>query len=102
MRTHDEISRRDGASEAARSASAPDPLHAPDPLETALTPAANRIDVAEWSRRIPPIRARIPEVRIGKRWFSILWLLPVGAVGLLIGIAVCQQLRTYTAVQNFI
>jgi DMSO/TMAO reductase YedYZ molybdopterin-dependent catalytic subunit/thiosulfate reductase cytochrome b subunit len=41
-------------------------------------------------------------VRIGKRWFNILWLLPIGVVGGLLGVAVCQQLRTYTAVQNFI
>jgi thiosulfate reductase cytochrome b subunit len=100
--THDEISRLDGTSEAARSASAPDPLHAPDPLETTLSPAANRIDVAEWSRLIPPIKARIPEVRIGKRWVSVLWLLPIGFAGLIIGIAVAQQLRTYPAVQQFI
>jgi hypothetical protein len=33
---------------------------------------------------------------------SILWLLPIGVVGLIIGIAVCQQLRTYPAVQSWI
>jgi hypothetical protein len=38
--------------ETARVASAPDPLHAPDPLETELSPAADRIAAAEWSRRI--------------------------------------------------
>src|SRR5262245_31582268 len=89
-------------SEAARASDAPDPLHAPDPLETDLTSAANRIDVAEWSRRIPPIMARIPEVRIGKRWVSVLWALPIGFAGLIIGIAVAQYLRTYPAVQQFI
>jgi len=41
-------------------------------------------------------------VRIGRRWFSILWLLPIAVVGLIIGIAVCQQLRTYPAVQSWI
>src|SRR5499427_1546322 len=89
-------------SEPARASDAPDPLHAPDPLETDLTSAANRIDVAEWSRRIPPIMARIPEVRISKRWVSTLWLLPIGLALLIIGIAVAQQLRTYPAVQEFI
>ena len=46
--------------------------------------------------------ARIPQVRIGKRWVSILWALPIGFAGLIIGIAVAQQLRTYPAVQRFI
>ena len=34
-------------------ASAPDPLHAPDQLETEPSVAENSIVVAEWSRRIP-------------------------------------------------
>src|SRR5499427_10550204 len=89
-------------SEPARASDAPDPLHAPDPLETDLTSAANRIVVAEWARRIPPIMARIPQVRIGKRWVSTLWLLPIGFALLIVGIAVAQQLRTYPVVQHFI
>jgi len=92
----------DGAHEAAAAASAPDPLAAPDPLEAELSAAGDRIVAAEWSRRIPPVMARVPQVRIGRRWFSILWLLPIGVAGLIIGIAVCQQLRTYPAVQSWI
>src|SRR5215469_3398873 len=108
MNTPSENNRPDNASEAARAASAPDPLHNPDPLEARLSTSAHpgapddRITAAEWARHIPPIMARVPEVRIGKRWFSILWLLPIIVVGLLIGIAVAQQLRTYSGVQNFI
>jgi DMSO/TMAO reductase YedYZ molybdopterin-dependent catalytic subunit/thiosulfate reductase cytochrome b subunit len=83
-------------------ASARDPLSAPDPLETELSSAADRVVAAEWSRRIPPVMARVPEVRIGRRWFSLLWLIPIGAGGLLLGIAVCQQLRVYAPVQEFI
>src|SRR5215472_4654422 len=80
----------------------PDPLAAPDPLEAGLSPAEDRVVVAEWSRRIPPVSARIPEVRIGKRWFSTAWLIPIAIVGLIIGIGVCQQIRTYSAVRSFI
>src|SRR5215472_16750043 len=82
--------------------SSADPLGAPDPLEAGLSPAEDRVVVAEWSRRIPPVRARIPEVRIGKRWYSTAWLLPIIVVGLIVGIGVCQQLRTYPAVQSWI
>src|SRR5215468_11057466 len=83
-------------------ASTPDPLGAPDPLQAGLSPAEDRVVVAEWSRRIPPVRARIPEIRIGKRWYSTAWLLPIVVGGMIIAIALCQQLRTYPGVQNWI
>lgn len=92
----------DGEREAAHAASAPDPLRYPDPLEHRLSRGEDRVDAAEWARRIPPIMARIPEVRIGRRWVSTVWLLPVGVALLIVGIAVAQQLRTYSAVQDFI
>lgn len=97
---------RRGRAEEARAesgaASGSDPLGAPDPLENELSPAEDRVVVAEWSRRIPPIRARIPEVRIGKRWYSTAWLIPISVAGLIVWIAVCQQLRTYSAVQSWL
>src|SRR5215472_806032 len=94
--------RPDLAHTAAGAASAPDPLGAPDPLEAELSPAEDRVVAAEWSRRIPPIRARIPELRIGKRWYSTAWVIPIAIGGLIFGIALCQQLRTYPAVQSWI
>jgi len=108
MSRPDENRGPNNANEAAGAPTAPDPLFAPDPLETHLSTRAfpgaqdDRIVVAEWSRHIPPIMARIPDVRIGARWFSTLWLLPISVVALVIGIAVAQQLRTYSAVQQFI
>src|SRR5262249_61969536 len=89
---------REGAREAAaKKASAPDPLSAPAPLEADLSPAEDRIVAAEWSRRIPPIMARVPQVRIGRRWYSILWLVPIGVVLLIVGIGVWQHVRTHSA-----
>ena len=79
-----------------------DPLYAPDPLEIELSAADDHIVVAEWSRRIPPIMARIPEMRIGRRWVNTLWILPISVALLLIGIAVARQLRSYSVVQHFI
>jgi sulfoxide reductase catalytic subunit YedY len=86
----------------ARAAPGPDPLGAPDPLQAGLSTAEDRVVVAEWSWRIPPIRARIPEVRIGKRWYSTAWLIPISVAGVIIWVAVCQQWRTYPAVQSWI
>src|SRR5262245_9478289 len=87
---------------ASGAASSSDPLSAPDPLEAGLSPAEDRVVAAEWSRRIPPVRARIPQIRIGKRWYSTAWLIPWTIVGLIFFIALCQQLRTYPAVQSWI
>jgi methionine sulfoxide reductase catalytic subunit len=93
---------RAGDGQVARAASAPDPLPAPDPLEAELSTAEDHIVLAEWSRRIPPVMARIPDVRIGRRWVSTLWIVPIGIALLVVGIAVAQHLRTYPAVQEFI
>jgi thiosulfate reductase cytochrome b subunit len=73
-----------------------------DPLRDELTPAGDRIDAQEWSKLVPPVLARIPEVRIGKRWVSTLWILPIGLAVLVVGVAVAQQLRTYPMVVHFI
>src|SRR5262245_19243578 len=102
MNTASEGSRPNGRRKAVRAVSAADPLYLPDPLETELFAAEDRIVFAEWSRRIPPIMARIPEVRIGRRWVNTLWILPISVALLIVGIAVAQLLRTYPGVQQFI
>src|SRR5262245_44660106 len=94
--------RTSGARTPIRGVSARDPLSAPDPLEAELSGAEDRIVLAEWSRRIPPVMARIPEVRIGARWYSTAWRIPIFVVGLIVMIGVCQQLRTYPGVQSWI
>lgn len=73
-----------------------------DPLRTELTDADDRVDVGEWSHLVPPVSARIPEVRIGRRWVSTLWLLPIGAAALIVGVAVAQHLREIPTVEHFI
>jgi hypothetical protein len=92
MTSHYEIGHEKDDGEVARSATAADPLCSPDPLDAHLATSVH----------YGASDAGTPEVRIGQRWFSILWLLPISFVGLLIGIAVAQQLRTYAAVQQFI
>jgi sulfoxide reductase catalytic subunit YedY len=67
-----------------------------------FTAAPDRLDVAEWSVLMPAVRARIPEIRIGRRWVSTLWALPLGVALLIIGVAVAQQLRTEAVVAQFI
>ena len=73
-----------------------------DRLRAELTAAGDRVDVEAWSELVPPVTARIPEVRIGRRWVSTLWILPIGGAVLIIGIAAAQHLREYQLVQQFI
>ncbi len=60
------------------------------------------INLADWAGGIPQEKARVPDIRIGQRWVSTLWLLPIGIAGLLVLVALAQQLRHYGWVQSFI
>ncbi|MGO9350214.1 MAG: molybdopterin-dependent oxidoreductase [Mycobacterium sp.] len=62
-----------------------------------------RIDVADWAGGISQEeKAQVPTVRIGRRWVSSLWLVPLVVAGLIIAIALAQQLRQYGWMQSFI
>src|SRR5579871_2696211 len=47
---------------------------APEPLECALTDADDRLRLDHWT---PPQAGIIPRVRLGQRWISVLWALPI-------------------------
>lgn len=79
-----------------------------DPLEGELRGSPNEpvadgpIDLKEWAGEIPQEMAQIPSVRIRRKWVSVLWLLPITVIGLLVGIAIAQQLMTYSWMQEFL
>ena len=52
----------------------------PEPLEEMLTGADDRLRLNHW---MPPQAGIVPRIRIGRRWVSILWGLPIGAAALL-------------------
>jgi len=60
------------------------------------------VDLDDWAGGIPQETARVPAIRIGRRWCSTLWLVPIGVAGLIVAIALAQQLRQYGWMQNFI
>jgi sulfoxide reductase catalytic subunit YedY len=71
----------------------------PEPLEGALTGADDRLLLSHW---LPPQEGIAPRVRIGQRWISVLWALPIGGAALMILVAVAQSLRELPSVQTFI
>ncbi len=44
----------------------------------------------------------MPRIRVGKRWVSMLWALPLGFVALILAIAAAQSLREYPEVRALI
>lgn len=70
-----------------------------DPLEDSLSGASGRLRPDQW---LPPQRGIVPRIRIGRRWISTLWALPLIVVLLVLAIMAAQQLRTVPAVQAFI
>jgi sulfoxide reductase catalytic subunit YedY len=68
-----------------------------------LTPGEDVIDTATWAGSVPQVNGIAPRVRVGrKRWFNLLWLLPIGFVLLIIAIAVAKGLRGDAFMQRFI
>ncbi len=70
-----------------------------DPIASTLSAADDRIVLSDWT---PPREGIVPRIRIGRRWISILWALPIGAAALVLVIALAQSLRELQSVQTFI
>jgi methionine sulfoxide reductase catalytic subunit len=70
-----------------------------DPIASTLSAADDRIVMNEW---LPPQEGIVPCIRVGRRWISILWTVPIGAVALVLAIAVAQSMRELQGVQAFI
>lgn len=79
-----------------------------DPLEKTLLPYYNQghrngpIVVDDWAGGIPQTRAQFPSVRVGRRWFSSLWLIPLGIVALVLSIAVVREMAGHQWFADFI
>lgn len=59
------------------------------------------IDPATFAGTIPQERGIAPRVRVGSKWFNLLWLLPIGFVLLIAAVAVAKGLRGVPGVQSF-
>ena len=75
----------------------------PDPLEASLTGRRQGpITLDDWAGGLAQNRAQLPSVRIGRRWFSSLWLVPLGLIALVLSIAVVREMTRFGWYQDFI
>ena len=59
------------------------PCKVPDPLETSLIGADDRIRLSTW---LPPQTGVAPRIRVGRRWINVLWAMPLAVVLLILRI----------------
>jgi sulfoxide reductase catalytic subunit YedY len=74
----------------------------PPDFRAGLTHGEDVVDVATWAGSVPAERGVAPRLRLGRRWFNLLWLLPIGFVVLLACVAAAKGLRGMPSVQRFI
>lgn len=55
-----------------------------------------------WAGSVPTAGGVTPRVRLGRRWFNLLWLLPLGFAILLACVAAAKGLRNMPSVERFI
>lgn len=68
-----------------------------------LTRGEDVVDPTTWAGSVPAQTGIAPRVRIGRsKWFNLLWLLPIGFVLLVAGVALAKELRDIPSVQAFI
>jgi thiosulfate reductase cytochrome b subunit len=68
-----------------------------------LTTGEDVVDPATWAGSVPVAHGIAPRVRVGRsRWFNLLWLLPIGLLGLVVAVAAAKGLRGMPSVQGFI
>lgn len=73
--------------------------HNSDQLSEQIPKSHDRVVMEHWT---PPQNGVIPELRIGSRWFSVLWLIPIGVAGLVLAAGFAHELKDLPVVQEFV
>ena len=68
-------------------------------IAASLSGADDRVLLNHW---LPPQVGVVPVIRIGRRWVNVLWLLPIGFLLAVIGVALAQAARDFPAVRDFL
>ncbi len=69
---------------------------------TELTRGEETVNPATWAGSVPVAQGIAPRLRVGQKWFNLLWLLPIGFLALLVAVATAKGLRGTPAVEGFI
>lgn len=80
-------------------AEAPIDKQIPEPLQRQIRKATDEVDLSKW---YPAQRGIVPEFRIGARWYSVLWLIPVAFAGAVAVFGIAWEIYDLPAVQAFI
>ncbi|MEO8907881.1 MAG: hypothetical protein ABI310_07350, partial [Microbacteriaceae bacterium] len=76
--------------------------HSPRSFRSELTRGEDVIDPETFAGSISQDRGIAPRLRVGRsKWFNLLWLIPIGLVLLIIGIAVAKGIRELPGVEAF-
>lgn len=77
--------------------------HEVDDYRAKLTRGEDVVHPDAWAGAIPVATGIAPRLRIGaRRWFNVLWLVPIGFVLLICAIAAAKGLRGMPSVEQFI
>jgi sulfoxide reductase catalytic subunit YedY len=68
-------------------------------LSRGIPKSHDSVHLEKWA---PAQNGTTPQIRIGSYWFNVLWLLPIGFVGLVLAIGVARELMVLPVVQEFI
>ncbi len=69
------------------------------PLRVLVSPAEDHIDPSNW---MPPQRAKVPRVRIGRRFVNVLWAVPIVFLLLVAGVTVARPFYDGAWFQQFL
>jgi sulfoxide reductase catalytic subunit YedY len=78
------------------------PVTAARSYRTEVTRGAETVDPAAWSGSVPVAQGIAPRLRFGRKWFNLLWLLPIGFLMLIVAVAVAKDLRGVPEVERFV
>jgi len=79
-----------------------DSAYLPKSFRSELTRGEGVVDTATWAGAVPAADGVAPRVRLGSKWFNLLWLVPIALVVLLAAVAAAKGLRNTPSVQRFI
>src|SRR5665213_2682828 len=91
------------ASESAEQHASGTSAQIPHDFRSQLTLGEEVVDPTTWAGSLPAVSGIAPRMRIGRgKWLNLLWLLPLGFLGLIVAVAVAKGLRDMPSVQRFI